>query len=185
MFFNWKKLKIGMKGDQSTIRKSEKFHSKWTESFYEQLAKEWKENLGSTLKRKEWRRKVQWRTFFHRQLLFFEWQLDRSTHSNNVTPLSKSFWTMNEQKRRSKSDQTIAEWSPRVRRQLVFEDNRQQENERLVLDHNTFMKQLEEMHQKIITEKCERWGIDFLCDNDDYNSEQSQWIRFNKKTHQL
>lgn len=88
---------------------------------------------------------------------------------------------MNEQKRRSKSDQTIAEWSPRVRRQLVFEDNRQQENERLVLDHNTFMKQLEEMHQKIITEKCERWGIDFLCDNDDYNSEQSQWIRFNKK----
>jgi hypothetical protein len=81
---------------------------------------------------------------------------------------------MNEQKRRSKSDQTIAEWSPRVRRQLVFEDNRQQENERLVLDHNTFMKQLEEMHQKIITEKCERWGIDFLCDNDDYNSEQSQ-----------
>jgi hypothetical protein len=76
---------------------------------------------------------------------------------------------MNEQNRVSKREEVIAEWSPRVRRQLVFEDNRQPENEPLLFDHNTFMKHLDAMHQKIIAEKCERWGIDFLSD-DDYDT---------------
>jgi hypothetical protein len=77
--------------------------------------------------------------------------------------------TMGEQNDVSSKREVGLETSPKAKRRLVFDDEKKTENEKVPLDHELFTKRLDETNQKIVTEKCERWGIDFLSGDWDEN----------------
>jgi hypothetical protein len=56
----------------------------------------------------------------------------------------------------------------KAKRRLIFENEEKLEP----LDHETFIKRLEEVQYQIIVEKCERWGIDFL--SNDYEEDNGE-----------